>query len=228
VPMPLVAAIAGSWPTGGTGLPGGRMRGPLAAPASGIVARSADAARAVVSAAVAADGTGGTGGDLIASLASVEVGEGSGVSMMISGAGGAGAAMTLDAGADAALACSTTAGSRRPENCQAASAATTTNNPPPARTSHDLPAPRRPLLDAAWGPARAAGRDAGDGPVGGRLSGPEPPTGSVAGRDAAHDAGCEGGPSRCCSDAGCEAGPWRCSSEAGCEGAPSRRSCEAG
>ena len=46
--------------------------------------------------------------------------------------------------------------------------------------------------------------------TGGRLCGPAAPGGSVAGRDAAHDAGCEGGPSRRCNDAGCEGGPsWR-------------------
>ena len=43
----------------------------------------------------------------------------------------------------------------------------------------------------------------------GRLCGAVAPGGSVAGRDAAHDAGCEGGPSLRCSGAGCDAGP-RC------------------
>jgi len=80
VPMPLFAASAGSSPTRGTGLPGGRSRAALAAAASGIGARSPDDARAVVSA-----GTAGVGsGDLLPSLASVDAGAGSGVSMMMS------------------------------------------------------------------------------------------------------------------------------------------------
>src|SRR5204862_3704882 len=106
-------------------------------------------------------------------------------------------------------------------NCQAAKAATATNKPPPARTSQDLE-PLRGRVPGTCPSPSDAGRDAGDSVTGDRVFGPPAPGESVAGRDAAHDAGCEGGPSRCCSDAGCDDVPSRCCSDAGCEGGPSR------
>jgi len=145
--------------------------------------------------AVAVGGTGTGTGAFVASLATVE-GGGSGVSMMIGVDGGDGTATTLlDAAADAGEASTITAASRRAENCQAASAATATNNPPPARTSQDRDAPRRAVPVAAA--VKGTGRDAGGSVTGCRLLGPDAAGGSVAGRDAAHDAGCDGGPSRC-------------------------------
>jgi len=184
------------------------MRPALAA-ASAIGARSVVPAREPVSPVAATGGSGagtGTGaGAGVTSLAAGELGV-SGASMMIGEDGAETVTPAVDAAAEAAAACSTAAASRRPENCQAASAATTTNAPPPATTSQDFEPPRRPAPVAAEA-ASGAGRDAGGKVTGGRLFGPDGPGGSVAGRDAAQDAGCEAAPSRPWSGAGRDDAP---------------------
>jgi len=181
------------------------MRPALAA-GSAIGARSALPARAPVSPVVATGGSGaGTGtGAGVTSLAAGELGV-SGASMMIGEVGAATVTPAVDAAAEAAAACSTAAASRRPENCQAARAATTTNAPPPATTSQDFEPLRRPAPVAAA--ANGTGRDVGGKVTGGRLFGPDGPGGSVAGRDAAQDAGCEAAPSRPWSGAGRDDAP---------------------
>jgi len=107
----------------------------------------------------------------------------------------------------------------RAENCHAATAAMATNKPLPASTSHAFEGVPRRALGATFAVAASgAGRDIGGARVAGRLCGPEVAGDNGGGRDAAHDAGCDGGPSRPCdgragavaaSGAGAEAGPLR-------------------
>lgn len=241
-PSPPFDASAGSSPTRGTGLPGGRSRGELAAPPSTVAALPAiDAFAAASPPAIGALGVGTAASfDCVAPFGSVEVvAGGSGVSTMIGAsdprfASVTGAVpMSFGAGAEALPAGARATAVSRGENCHAATAAMTTNKPLPATTSQ-LFARRRAGATFAFA-ASGAGRESGAARAAGRLGGPPLAGGNGGGRDAAHAAACDGGPSRPCdarvggvaeSGAGAESAPARAdgalASAAGTEAGPVR------